>query len=68
MNEWEEKIEKIAIKTIPEDVCILVGVPSWTMVLTNKILEITGKKHLKEVWPNLELFMHGGVSFDPYRE
>ncbi len=68
MNEWEEKIEKIALKTIPEDVCILVGVPSWTMVLTNKILEITGKKHLKEVWPNLELFMHGGVSFDPYRE
>jgi len=68
MNEWEEKIEQIAIKTIPEDVCILVGVPSWTMVLTNKILEITGKKHLKEVWPNLELFMHGGVSFDPYRE
>jgi hypothetical protein len=68
MNEWEEKIEKIALKTIPEDVCILVGVPSWTMVLSNKILEITGKKHLKEVWPNLELFMHGGVSFDPYRE
>ena len=68
MNEWEEKIEQIALKTIPEDVCILVGVPSWTMVLTNKILEITGKKHLKEVWPNLELFMHGGVSFDPYRE
>ncbi len=67
MNEWEEKIEKIALKTIPEDVCILVGVPSWTMVLSNKILEITGKKHLKEVWPNLELFMHGGVSFDPYR-
>lgn len=68
MNEWEEKIEKMALKTIPEDVCILVGVPSWTMVLSNKILEITGKKNLKEVWPNLELFMHGGVSFNPYRE
>ncbi len=68
MNQWEEKIEQIALKTIPEDVCILVGVPSWTMVLANKILEITGKKNLKEVWPNLELFMHGGVSFDPYRE
>ena len=68
MNEWEEKIEKMALKTIPEDVCILVGVPSWTMVLSNKILEITGKKHLKEVWPNLELFMHGGVSFEPYRD
>ena len=68
MNQWEDKIEQIARKTISEDVCILVGVPSWTMVVANKILEITGKKNLKEVWPNLELFMHGGVSFDPYRE
>lgn len=68
MNEWESKIDKIARNTIDEDVCILVGVPSWTMVLANKILEITGKKTLKEVWPNLELFMHGGVSFEPYQE
>lgn len=68
MNEWEEKIEKIALSTIEQDVCILVGVPSWTMVLSNKVLEITGKKNLKEVWPNLELYMHGGVNFDPYRE
>lgn len=68
MTEWEEKIEQMALKTMEEDVCILVGVPSWTMVLGNKILEITGKKNLKEVWPNLELFMHGGVSFEPYRD
>jgi hypothetical protein len=68
MNEWESKIEMIARNTINEDVCILVGVPSWTMVLANKILDITGKKTLKEVWPNLELFMHGGVSFEPYQE
>jgi hypothetical protein len=68
MNEWEEKIEKIAINTIQEDVHVLVGVPSWTLVLANKILEISGKNNLKEVWPNLELYMHGGVSFDPYRE
>jgi len=67
MNEWESKIDKIARHTINEDVCILVGVPSWTMVLANKVLEITGKKTLKEVWPNLELFMHGGVSFEPYK-
>lgn len=68
MSEWEEKIEKMALSTIEEDVCIIVGVPSWTMVLANKILEITGKSNLKEVWPNLELFMHGGVNFEPYRE
>jgi hypothetical protein len=67
MNEWELKIEKMAVSTIDQDVRILVGVPSWAMVLANKILEITGKSNLREVWPNLELFMHGGVSFDPYR-
>lgn len=67
MSEWEEKIEKMAHSTIHEDVLILAGVPSWTMVLAERILEITGKKNLKEVWPNLELFMHGGVNFEPYR-
>lgn len=68
MSDWEEKIEKMAQSTINEDVHIIAGVPSWTMVLANRILEISGKKNLKEVWPNLELFMHGGVSFEPYRE
>lgn len=68
MSEWEEKLEKLAQSTLKEDVYILAGVPSWTLVLCQRILEITGKTHLREVWPNLELFMHGGVSFDPYRE
>ncbi len=68
MTEWEEKIELMARSTIEEDVYIIAGVPSWTMVLAKKILEITGKSNLREVWPNLELFMHGGVSFEPYRE
>ncbi|MGV6860712.1 MAG: GH3 auxin-responsive promoter family protein [Putridiphycobacter sp.] len=67
MSEWEEKIEKLAHSTIEEDVYIIAGVPSWTLVLCKRILEITGKKHLREVWPNLELFMHGGVSFEPYK-
>ncbi len=67
MSQWEEKIEKMAQSTIHEDVYILAGVPSWTMVLANKVLEISGKNNLKEVWPNLELFMHGGVSFEPYK-
>ncbi|OIQ31248.1 MAG: hypothetical protein BM555_05345 [Crocinitomix sp. MedPE-SWsnd] len=68
MSDWEEKIEKLARNTIDQDIYILAGVPSWTLVLCKRILEITGKKHLREVWPNLELFMHGGVNFDPYRE
>jgi len=68
MSEWEEKIEKLAESTIQQDIYILAGVPSWTLVLCNRILEITGKKNLREVWPNLELFMHGGVNFEPYRE
>ncbi|MEO9532330.1 MAG: GH3 auxin-responsive promoter family protein [Crocinitomicaceae bacterium] len=68
MSNWEEKIEKLAQSTKDQDIYILAGVPSWTLVLCNRILEITGKSNLREVWPNLELFMHGGVSFDPYRE
>lgn len=68
MSEWQEKIEQMAISTMKEDVYILAGVPSWTMVLANRVLELSGKSNLKEVWPNLELFMHGGVSFEPYRE
>lgn len=68
MSEWEEKIEKLVHSTIEEDIYILAGVPSWTLVLCNRILEITGKTHLREVWPNLELFMHGGVNFEPYRQ
>lgn len=68
MSDWEEKVEKLAENTKDKDIYILAGVPSWTLVLCNRVLEITGKKNLREVWPNLELFMHGGVSFEPYRE
>ncbi len=68
MSNWEEKIEKICETTVREDVRCLAGVPSWFLTVINKILERTGKKHLHEVWPNLELFIHGGISFTPYRE
>lgn len=68
MDNWEEKIVKMAESTMKEDVSIISGVPSWTMVLMHKILEISGAENMREIWPNLELFMHGGVSFDPYRE
>ncbi|MCX6316458.1 MAG: GH3 auxin-responsive promoter family protein [Bacteroidetes bacterium] len=68
MDEWESKIEKIAEATIKENVTSVSGVPTWTLVLFKRILEITGKKTIGEVWPSLELYMHGGVSFTPYRE
>ena len=68
MSNWEEKIEKICETTVKEDVRCLAGVPSWFLTVLNKILEKTGKENLHEVWPNLELFIHGGISFTPYRE
>lgn len=68
MDEWETKIEKLATSTIQENVTSISGVPTWTLVLIKRILEITGKSSLSEVWPHLELYMHGGVSFTPYRE
>lgn len=68
MDEWETKIESLAQSTILENVTSISGVPTWTLVLIKRILEITGKSCLKEVWPNLELYIHGGVSFTPYRD
>ncbi|MDB5197749.1 MAG: auxin-responsive promoter family protein [Flaviaesturariibacter sp.] len=67
MDEWETKIEALAQHTIKENVTSMAGVPTWLIVLLKRILEITGKAHIKEVWPSLELYMHGGVSFVPYR-
>jgi len=68
MDKWEEKIEKMAHTTIERNVTNMAGVPSWTLLLLKRILEITGKKDLSEVWPDLEVFFHGGVSFTPYRK
>ncbi len=67
MDNWEEKIEKMSSVLINENITSISGVPSWTLVLFNNILQKTGAKNLKEVWPNLELFMHGAVRFDPYK-
>ncbi len=67
MDEWEEKIEKLAQSTIQDNVTSMAGVPTWLIVLLKRILEITGKNNIKEVWPSLELYMHGGVSFVPYK-
>lgn len=68
MEDWESKIEKMADVTITHDVTSIAGVPSWTLVLIKRILEKTGKNNLHDVWPNLDVFFHGGVNFDPYRK
>lgn len=68
MDEWESKVEKLAESTIYENVTSISGVPTWTLVLFRRILELTGKSCIADVWPNLELYLHGGVSFVPYRE
>ena len=68
MSEWETKITAIINETKNENVTSFAGVPSWMLVLMNKMLEETGKGNLLEIWPNLEVYFHGGVNFEPYRE
>src|SRR5690606_23651775 len=68
LDDWENKLEQLAQSTATENVTSLAGVPTWTLLLLKRILEITGKNTIGEVWPNLELYIHGGVSFVPYRE
>ena len=68
MDDWENKIEKMARATMSHNVTSVSGVPSWTLLLLRRILEISGKSNILEVWPNFELFIHGGVSFIPYKE
>lgn len=68
MSDWESKMQAIVDETINENVTSLAGVPSWMLVLLNNVLESTGKTNLLEIWPNLEVYFHGGVSFLPYAE
>lgn len=69
MAEWEEKLEKMAqIASREPNVVMIGGVPTWTVVLFRRILEITGKQHMLEVWPNFQVYIHGGVSFMPYKK
>jgi hypothetical protein len=68
IEEFEEKIEKIIETALDQNLTSFAGVPSWYLVLFNKVLEKTGKSNLLEIWPNLEVFAHGGVNFEPYRE
>ena len=68
MPDWETKMQAIVDETVNENVTSLLGVPSWVLVLLNQVVESTGKNNLFEIWPNLEVYFHGGVSFDPYLE
>lgn len=67
MSDWEHKLDAIVKETIQENVTSLAGVPSWMLVLLNRILEYTNKTELTQIWPNLEVYFHGGVSFVPYQ-
>ena len=68
LEDFEEKLNQITKSTVDENVTSISGVPSWYLVLIKQILSYTGKSNLLDVWPNLEVFFHGGVSFSPYRE
>jgi hypothetical protein len=68
MSNWEEKLELMARSTMEEKMVSLAGVPSWMIVLMRRILDLTGKKTISEVWPDLEVYFHGGVSLTPYRK
>lgn len=68
LADFELKRDRIAHEAIRENVTNLSGVPSWMLSVMNRVLEITAKDNLSEVWPNLEMFFHGGVAFTPYRE
>ncbi len=68
MSEWESKLKAIVYESTQENVTSLAGVPSWMLVLLNNVLQETGKDHLFQIWENLEVYFHGGVSFIPYKE
>lgn len=68
LPDWETKIEKIAQLCCHEDVVMFAGVPTWTMVLFKRMLELTGKSNIHEIWPNAKTYFHGGVGFEPYNE
>ncbi|MFV0505276.1 MAG: GH3 auxin-responsive promoter family protein [Bacteroidales bacterium] len=68
IKDFERKIEHIAESSISKTVTSMFGVPSWYLVLLNKILEVSGKNNIAELWPKMQVFVHGGIKFDPYRE
>ena len=68
LSDFEVKRDRIARETMNKNVTNISGVPSWMLSVLDRVMELTGKTHLEEVWPNLEVFFHGGVAFTPYRK
>ena len=68
LQDFEVKRDRIAREALTKDVTNLSGVPSWMLSVLHRVLEVSGKNHIDEVWPHLEVFFHGGVAFTPYRE
>lgn len=68
LSDFEIKRDRIARETMNKNVTNISGVPSWMLSVLTRVMELTGKTHLEEVWPNLEVFFHGGVAFTPYRK
>ncbi len=68
MHNWDQKLEKIAKQAVNENITNITGVPSWMLILLKRILKISGKKNIVEVWPNIELYIHGGINFAPYKK
>lgn len=68
LDNWDEKLDKMARATMLENVTSMAGVPSWMLVLTRRILQYKNASTIKEIWPNLEVYFHGGVSFSPYKD
>ena len=68
MSEFEQKIERMARQSMHDNVTSIGGVPTWTIVLFRKILELSGKQNMLEVWPNFSVYFHGGVSFEPHKQ
>ena len=68
LSDFEVKRERIAQEAMNKNVTNISGVPSWMLSVLTCMMEMTGKKHLEEVWPNIEVFFHGGVAFTPYRK
>src|SRR5690606_14012189 len=65
---WGDKLDQIVERAKDWDIGIIVGVPAWLQILIEKIIERYKVKHIHEIWPNLQIFVHGGVSFEPYRK
>ena len=67
MKDWNNKLEKITNQSINQNITNLSGVPSWMLLLLQNIVLTTGANNISEIWPNLELYMHGGINFSPYQ-